>query len=204
MNRLWLLAFAATLGLTYFLEHRGIEQSSNNFVFYLQPRPLPLTVADGDGRKVDALEDLRGKFILLNIWATWCVPCRKELPTLDRLQEQLGGSDFEVVALSVDKGGAEAVRRFYAQTGIRGLSVRIAANSDELLAALGAYGLPTTLLLDRQSNEIARLVGAAKWDSKEMINFLQTKIARTVDAPQGENSFSGHGAPWPDPKGRAL
>ncbi len=184
MNRLWLLVFVATLGLMYFLQNRGIEQSPDNFVFYLPPRPLPtFTVADGEGRKIGALDDHRGAFVLLNIWATWCVPCRKEMPTLDRLQEQLGGSDFEVVALSVDKGGVEAVRRFYHQNGIRHLSVRVAANSDELLAALGAYGLPTTLLIDRQSNEVARMVGPANWDSKEMIDFLKMRISRN---PKGE------------------
>ena len=96
---------------------------------------------------------------------------------MDRLQEQLGGPDFEVVALSVDKGGAEAVRRFYDQIGIRRLSVRVAADPDYLLAALGVYGVPTTLLVDRQSREIGRLVGPANWDSKEMIDFLKLKIA---------------------------
>jgi thiol-disulfide isomerase/thioredoxin len=174
----WLLVLAATLGLTVFLRHQGSEQSSSDFVFRMPPQPLPtVTVADGDGRKVGVLDDLRGKFVLLNVWATWCVPCRKEMPTLDRLQEQLGGPDFEVVALSVDKGGAEAVRRFYDQIGIRRLSVRVAADPDDLLAALGVYGVPTTLFVDRQSREIGRLVGPANWDSKEMIDFLKLKIA---------------------------
>jgi thiol-disulfide isomerase/thioredoxin len=176
---LWLLVLAATLGLTILLQHQGIEQSSKDFVFHLPPRPLPTFAAtDGDARAVRALDDLRGKFVLLNIWATWCVPCRKEMPALDRLQEQLGGPDFEIVALSVDKGGAEAVRRFYDQIGIRRLSMRIAADPDDLLAALGVYGVPSTLLLDRGGLELARLVGSAKWDAKEMIAFLKTRTAR--------------------------
>ncbi len=178
MNRLWLVAFAAILGLMYLLQHQGTEQSSSDFVFRMPPQPLPtVLVADGDGMKVAVLDDLRGKFVLLNVWATWCLPCRKEMPTLDRLQEQLGGPDFEVVALSVDKGGAEAVRRFYDQIGIRRLSVRVAADPDDLLAALGVYGVPATLLVDREGRELARLVGPAKWDSKEMIDFLKLKVA---------------------------
>jgi thiol-disulfide isomerase/thioredoxin len=178
LKRLWLLVLAATLGLMVLLQHQGIEQSSKDFVFHLPARPLPtFSVTDGDGREVRALDDLRGRFVLLNLWATWCVPCRKEMPTLDRLQQQLGGSDFEVVALSVDKGGAEAVRRFYGANGIQRLSVRVAADSKELLAALGVYGVPTTLLIDRHSSEIARLVGSANWDSNEMIDFLKGKIA---------------------------
>ena len=119
MKWLWLLVLAATLGLTVFLQHQGIEQSSKDFVFHLPPQSLPtFAVTDGDARAVRALDDLRGKFMLLNIWATWCVSCRKEMATLDRLQEQLGGPDFEIVALSIDKGGAEAVRRFYRNYGI--------------------------------------------------------------------------------------
>ena len=152
MGWVWALMLGATLGLMYFLQTRGIEPSSSDFVFRQPPRPLPtLLVADGDGRKIGALDDLRGKFVLLNIWATWCVPCRKEMPTLDRLQQQLGGHDFEVVALSVDKGGAEAVKRFYGQIGIRHLPVRVAADPDDLLAALGVYGVPTTLFADRRT-----------------------------------------------------
>jgi thiol-disulfide isomerase/thioredoxin len=116
VNRLWLVAFAAILGLMYLLQHQGTEQSSSDFVFRMPPQPLPpVTVANGDGGKVGVHDDLRGKFVLLNVWATWCVPCRKEMPTLDRLQERLGGPDFVVVALSVDNGGVEAVRRFYDQ-----------------------------------------------------------------------------------------
>jgi thiol-disulfide isomerase/thioredoxin len=159
VRRLWLAGLIAILGLTVFLQHRGTDQSSNDFVFRLPPHPLPpLTIVAGDGRKIEALNDLRGKIVLLNIWATWCVPCRKEMPTLDRLQRQLGGHDFDVIALSVDKDGAQAVKRFYGQIGISHLPVRVAAISDEAQAALGVYGVPTTLLIDRQSWPAADLV----------------------------------------------
>jgi thiol-disulfide isomerase/thioredoxin len=179
VNRLWLLLLVAILGLMYLLQQRGGEQSSSDFIVRLPPRPLPpVMVTDGGGGKIDVLDELRGKFVLLNVWATWCVPCRREMPTLDRLQERLGGTDFQVVAVSIDKGAAEAVRKFYDRLGIRRLSVRVAVNSDELLAALGAYGVPTTLLVDRQSREIGRLVGSANWDSTEMIDFLKMRIAQ--------------------------
>ena len=177
-NRLWPLVLAATVGLMYFLQHRGIEQSPNDFVFRLPRLPLPaIKVLDGEGARVDALGDPRGEFILLDIWATWCVPCRRGLPSLDRLQEQLGGPDFQVVALSIDADGTEAVKKFYRENGIRSLPVRLAADSGAL-ATLRAYGVPTTLLIDPQSNEIGRLVGSARWDSKEMVDFLKVKIAR--------------------------
>ncbi|MBI2293683.1 MAG: TlpA family protein disulfide reductase, partial [Betaproteobacteria bacterium] len=95
------------------------------FVFNIHPRPrvLPtIRFADAKGRAM-TLQDFRGKFVLLNIWATWCVPCREEMPTLDRLQARLGGPGFEVVAVSIDRDGLPAVQEFYLQTGIEQLRV---------------------------------------------------------------------------------
>jgi thiol-disulfide isomerase/thioredoxin len=95
------------------------------FVVQAEPRPLPpLAFVDGDGKAVD-LAQRRGKVVLLNIWATWCAPCRREMPSLDRLQASLGGDGFEVVALSIDQGagGLAAVKAFYAELGLRHLRV---------------------------------------------------------------------------------
>jgi len=131
---------------------------------------------DGAGAR-RKLSDFRGKFVLLNIWATWCIPCRKEMPTLDRLQGRLGGPDFEVVVLSIDRKGPDVVRKFYADVGIRNLAVNIDAKA-EATSALATVGVPTTLLIDRQGQEIGRLIGPAVWDSPEMIDFLKTTIAQ--------------------------
>jgi thiol-disulfide isomerase/thioredoxin len=92
------------------------------------PALMPeLRFSDGEGRPL-SLADFRGEVVLLNIWATWCVPCRKEMPTLDRLQTALGGTRFEVVALSIDRGDADAVRK-YVETGIQRLAVRVDSSS---------------------------------------------------------------------------
>src|SRR3546814_13837075 len=83
------------------------------------PRELPdVHFMDGSGKRL-SLADFRGKLVLLNLWATWCGPCREEMPTLDRLQATLGGSDFEVVALSIDRAGLGVVDAFYAEIGVR-------------------------------------------------------------------------------------
>ena len=153
-----------------------------NFIVPDPPKPLPAIVfADGEG-KTGSLADLRGKFVLLNIWATWCVPCRKEMPTLDRLQPKLGGPDFEVIALSIDRGGADAVRKFYAQIGIRNLAITLDAKG-EAPFKLGTVGVPTTLLINREGQEIGRLIGAAEWDSPEMVEFLSSKIGKDSRSP---------------------
>ena len=154
-----------------------------NFVLPDAPKPAPdIIIADSDGR-TGALADFRGKFVLLNIWATWCIPCRKEMPTLDRLQGQLGGTEFEVVALSIDRGSAETVRKFFTDIGIQHLAIRFDAAA-EAPFKLAAVGLPTTVLIDPKGQEIGRLIGPAEWDSAEMIDFLRTAIARKA----GESS----------------
>ena len=136
------------------------------------PLTLPdVTFADGDGASL-SLSDWRGKIVLLNIWATWCGPCRVEMPTLDRLQQRLGGDRFEVLALSVDRSGAGVVRRFYADTGIEALNLYI-DQTGRALRTLGVAGLPTTLLIDPEGREAGRLVGPAQWDVPEMAKSLE-------------------------------
>jgi thiol-disulfide isomerase/thioredoxin len=174
-----MLAMIAALGLSWLAVHvlAAGPPPPANFIVPDSPKPLPAIVfADGDG-KTGSLADFRGRFVLLNIWATWCVPCRKEMPALDRLQAKLGGPDFEVVTLSIDRGGADAVRKFYADVGIRNLTITLDAKS-EAPFKLGTVGVPTTLLIDREGQEIGRLIGAAEWDSPEMIEFLKSTIGQ--------------------------
>ncbi|MGL4287293.1 MAG: TlpA family protein disulfide reductase [Phreatobacter sp.] len=149
-----------------------------NFLLHETPKPVPeIHFVDGDGRS-STLAEFRGKALLLNVWATWCLPCRKEMPALDRLQAELGGPDFMVVALSIDRAGAEAVRKFYAEVGITRLAIAV-DSSARALRDLGIFGIPVTLLVDRDGSELGRLIGPAEWDSPEMLAFLREQIKRT-------------------------
>lgn len=140
------------------------------------PRPLPgLAFTDGEDRP-RTLADFRDKLVLLNIWATWCGPCRREMPTLDRLQARLGGDRFEVVALSVDRAGTGVVRVFFDEIDIKHLRIFIDA-SGRVARDLKIFGLPATLLIGRDGRELGRLVGPAEWDTPEMIAFFETVIA---------------------------
>jgi thiol-disulfide isomerase/thioredoxin len=114
------------------------------------------------------LSAFKGKVILLNIWATWCGPCRQEMPTLDRLEAKLGGPDFQVVALSIDQGGVPVVKEFYEELGLENLGIYI---DDRMRAPaqLGVVGIPGTLLIDREGREIGRKLGPAEWDSEEVL-----------------------------------
>lgn len=139
------------------------------------PRSLPpVAFQDAAGRRVQ-LASFKGKVVVLNLWATWCGPCRREMPTLDRLQVQLGGPKFQVVALSADAGGPDAVRDFFRHIGARHLSIYVDP-SMEALSRLKAPVLPTTLLLDKSGREIGRLTGPAEWDDPAMVRFLRRLI----------------------------
>lgn len=147
-----------------------------------EPRALDeVQFVDGNGTP-RTLDEFRGKVILLNLWATWCVPCREEMPTLDRLQSRLGGEDFQVVALSIDQEGIPAVRDFYRQIGIQRLDIFVDEKM-RAIQALGAFGLPATLLLDRQGREIGRKLGAAQWDAPEVEAYLREVITSTRGQP---------------------
>jgi thiol-disulfide isomerase/thioredoxin len=170
----------SVLGLI--LLFRLAAAAPQNFSLHDAPKPIPeVTFVDESGR-TSSLSDFAGKVVLLNVWATWCLPCRKEMPTLDRLEQMLAGPDFEVVTLSIDRGGADTVRKFYAEIGVQHLAVRVDSTA-KAAGALGAFGLPTTILMDRQGRELGRLVGPAEWDQPDMVAFLKQIIGGSA-APQ--------------------
>ncbi len=147
-----------------------------SFNAYDTPREMPaLNFIDASGAEM-TLADFRGKSVLLNLWATWCVPCREEMPTLDRLQASLGGDDFLVLALSLDQEGPPVVKEFYDELGLKHLGIYV---DDRILAPaqLGVIGVPATLLIDREGREIGRKLGPAEWDSAE----VEAEIRRHVD-----------------------
>ena len=124
------------------------------------------------------LADYSGKVVLLNIWATWCPPCRAEMPTIDRLAGAMEGPDFAVISLSTDRGGPERAAQFYDDIQIENLKV-MHDRSGDFARQAGVLGLPVTLILDRQGREIARLLGDADWDSPEARAILRRVIEMT-------------------------
>jgi thiol-disulfide isomerase/thioredoxin len=143
-------------------------------------RPEPVDLADFSFSDKDggtkSLKDFAGKVVLMNIWATWCVPCREEMPALDKLEAKLGGKDFAVVAVNIDKGGPEKAAAFLKETGATHLPLYTDPDG-KLFATLKAVGMPTTLIIDREGREIARLVGPADWASPEALAVIEAAIA---------------------------
>ena len=133
---------------------------------------------DGKGQERN-LSEYRGKVVLLNIWATWCAPCRKEMPSLDRLQSTFGNSELQVLAIATDEGGVGVVQGFYRKFGIKKLEVFI-DESGESMSKLKVVGLPTTLLIDRSGYAIDVKVGSIEWDSDEAIAFINEKLNSSI------------------------
>ncbi len=134
--------------------------------FQRAPRPVPApeaTFQTADGQRL-ALADFRGKVAVVNFWATWCAPCVEEMPALDRLHASLSPERIEVVAISVDRGGARQVAPFFAAHGLRHLPVYLDPTGASM-RAFAVRGLPTTVVVDADGYERGRLEGAAAWDS---------------------------------------
>ena len=150
-----------------------------NFTLNEQAKPTPEVVfLDGTGQS-RSFTDFAGKVVLVNFWATWCAPCIREMPALARLDAELGGDNFRVVAISIDRQGMPVVEKFYKKHGIEGLEPFV-DTKNAVPRKLRVVGLPTTVLLGRDGQEIGRLVGGAEWDSPEAIKLIRHFIASTT------------------------
>ncbi len=133
-----------------------------------------LKFADKTGAE-RSITEWRGRVVLVNLWATWCAPCRKEMPSLNRLQTRLGGDDFEVVAVSIDRKGLKASSAFLEETKATDLALYV-DKSGKIARDLKSYGLPATVLIGRDGAEIGRLIGPAEWDSEDAVALIQATI----------------------------
>lgn len=146
----------------------------------LKPTRLPdLTFLDAEGQKVNLSTTSAGGLRLVNIWATWCVPCRKEMPALDELQAQLGSDKFEVVAINIDTRDPAKPKTFMTETGIKHLALYTdpKAQAFQDLRTVGrGFGLPTTMLIDGQGCEIGHIAGPAEWASPDAVKLLRAAL----------------------------
>ncbi len=146
-----------------------------------EARKLPeLAFRDASGQE-KTLADWRGRTVLLNLWATWCVPCRKEMPALDALQEKLGAPDFEVVAVNIDTRNLDKPKSWLGEVGVDHLAYYSDPNAKVFqdLKAIGkAIGMPTTLIVDPNGCELASLAGPAEWASDDGVRLVSAALGR--------------------------
>lgn len=145
------------------------------FAMKSPPEPLPeITFQDGVGKRL-SLASFKGKAIVLNVWATWCGPCRAEMPALNRLQVALGNRDVEVVALSIDRKGFAEAQKFLSSINAKAVTL-VADDSAKSRLDLNISAMPTTILINKQGLEIGRFTGAAMWDSEEARKLVERAL----------------------------
>ncbi|KAJ56102.1 hypothetical protein ACMU_10115 [Actibacterium mucosum KCTC 23349] len=152
------------------------EGSIKKLNFHSTPAEVPpaelLDMAEG----IHSLDAFHGKYVVLNFWATWCAPCRKEMPGLEALQEELGGDDFDVVAIATGRNPVPAINKFFESIEVDDI-VTLRDPKQQFARQMRVLGLPMTMILDREGREIARLQGDAEWDSESAKAILNTLIA---------------------------
>ena len=183
-------AWFATAALALLVAFSGAAAAAEEniklgeFIPATPPQPAPeVKFTDIDGKPI-SLADFAGKPVVVNLWATWCQPCLREMPSLDRLQAELDGK-LTVLAVSEDRAGAKRVGEFVAQMGLKNLTIYLDPKS-ELSHALGVRGLPTSIVIDAKGQIVGRVEGAAEWDSATMMAalkpFLQQRLGALKDA----------------------
>ena len=149
----------------------NIDQVIENLVINKELKKYnDLTFLDVEKKELN-LDDFRGSLILLNFWATWCAPCIKEMPSLDKLQVKLGGDDFQVVAVNEDRGGAKIAGPFLKKLGTPNLAIFV-DDKMKLMRALKVRGMPTSFLLNREGVVVGKLAGIAEWDTPEAFSLI--------------------------------
>ncbi|EEB84086.1 redoxin [Roseobacter sp. GAI101] len=136
-------------------------------------------LADGAGQAT--LEDWRGKYVVVNFWATWCAPCRKEMPQLNALQKEFGGDNFEVLTIATGRNSPDGIQRFFDEAGVDSLP-RHQDPKQALASQMGIFGLPITVIMDPDGREIARLRGDADWSSDSAKAIVQALVADRTDS----------------------
>jgi len=138
------------------------EGTIKKMIFNRNPKAVSQEVfTDPDGVEF-TLSDWEGKYVLLNFWATWCAPCRKEMPALESLQREFNGENFEVVTIATTRNTLPAINRFFDEIGVTDLPILLDPKQT-LSRAMSVFGLPTTILINPQGQEIARVRGDADW-----------------------------------------
>ncbi|WP_455374006.1 TlpA family protein disulfide reductase [Limibacillus halophilus] len=139
---------------------------AGNFTLLDEPVPAPQVPVKDQFGKILRLDDFKGEVVLVNFWATWCSPCVYEMPSLDRLQADLGPSGLTVMAVSVDRQGLSLVEGFFQSYGLGNLGIFLDPDGD-LAGEFGVRGLPTSYLIDRRGRLVGGIQGSLEWDSRE-------------------------------------
>ncbi len=172
------LALGANAALATDAETLGPLRDGTLKRLILHKEPKPVAAVEfqlEDDGGAASLEDYRGKYVLLNFWATWCAPCRKEMPQLAELQQEFGGDKFQVLTLATGRNSPAGIKKFFQENGIKNLP-RHQDPRSAVAREMGVLALPITVILDPEGNEIARLIGDAEWNSDSAKSIISALV----------------------------
>lgn len=165
------LVYAAVLTIAPAPLSSAADSGLEKLQWHDEPLVVPDTLfQDGKGKDI-SIADFAGKVLVVNLWATWCAPCIREMPTLDALQADLGGDQLHVIALSQDREGARVAAPFIEKNGWSNLALYV-SDGTTFARAAKIRGLPTTLIIDADGREVARLEGTAEWNDPDIKKVL--------------------------------
>ena len=173
------LAFGANAAMADIAALEALRAGTmKKLVFLSEAKPVSqIAFTDPEGGE-HKLSDWQGKYVLLNFWATWCAPCRKEMPGLEEIQTEFGGETFEVVPIATGRNALPGIRRFFEEIGATNLPILLDPKQ-KLARDMAVLGLPITVILNPEGQEIARLRGDAEWNSKS----AKAIIAALINSP---------------------
>lgn len=155
---------------------RDLRQGDmKKLIVHSAPKEKPQVAFETEDGGTATLADYRGKYVLVNFWATWCAPCRAEMPALDALQGTYGGEDFEVVTIAAGRNPVPAMKKFFADAGVENLPLH-RDPKQQLSRAMGVIGLPLSVLMDREGREIGRMIGDADWNGEDAHVLIEALI----------------------------
>ena len=167
MRLIWLVFYAATAVSANAADLSGLNAGAmKKLVLAENPAPAPDVAFTAEGGDAARLADFRGHPMVVNFWATWCAPCRKEMPSLDALQAEFADTPFRVMTIATGRSPMPAIERFFEETGV----THLPRHSDPQMAlsrAMGVLGLPVSVVIDAEGREVGRLIGDADWSSAE-------------------------------------
>lgn len=134
---------------------------------------------NSEGKEV-TLQSFKGKVLVLNFWATWCPPCVREMPSLDKLQEELGGDNFEVVTLTFDRLGVKRINKFFEKFNLKNIMPYV-DQQDQVAKAFDTFALPSTFLIDAEGNVLGKLSGPADWASEDALALIKPLLEDTKE-----------------------
>ena len=170
------LVFAANAGVAGPVDWQAARDAGLPKLVESEAAPVPdIEFTDLDGG-THRLADWKGKVVLLNFWATWCAPCREEMPSLDALQKARGGKDFQVVTVAAGRNTAAAIRRFFQDAGVTDLPT-LTDPQMKLARAFGVLAMPVTILIDAEGREVARMSGDADWSSPAALALVDQMLS---------------------------